>query len=294
MDREWLLGALWLTPETPVVLKVSDRAKVSIGKNCEMRAFSTLEVAPGAELVLGERVFFNDQCTIVVHQKVTIGQDTLFGFGVRILDFDHRFSNYHIEKNNFKTEPISIGANCWIGSNVVILKGVTIGDNVIIGAGCVISKDVPSDTIVTQKRELLYRDRSQKPYHAFIWTGSGDIEHLVFLAEKLPNIEFHVAAPTSVWQGLYDLNQRDNITIYPNIDKPGIRTSLLERADIYLDINHGPELDNIIVEALEQGKPVFAFDNVAHRKGEGITVFPAGFPQDMTKAIEKYLDGDKM
>ena len=37
--------------------------------------------------------------------------------------------------------------NCWIGANVVILKGVTIGDNVIIGAGAVIHKDIPSNSI---------------------------------------------------------------------------------------------------------------------------------------------------
>ena len=35
----------------------------------------------------------------------------------------------------------------WIGSNVVILPGVTIGDNSVIGAGSVVTHDVPPDTV---------------------------------------------------------------------------------------------------------------------------------------------------
>lgn len=40
-----------------------------------------------------------------------------------------------------------IGKHVWIGSNVVILKGVTIGDNAVIGAGCVVDRDVPECAI---------------------------------------------------------------------------------------------------------------------------------------------------
>ncbi|WP_455266069.1 DapH/DapD/GlmU-related protein [Phascolarctobacterium sp.] len=50
-----------------------------------------------------------------------------------------------------------IGSHCWVGSNVVILKGVTIGDNCVIGAGCVITEDIPSNSIVTMDRKLLIK-----------------------------------------------------------------------------------------------------------------------------------------
>ena len=33
--------------------------------------------------------------------------------------------------------PVTIGRNCWLGANVVVLPGVTIGDNVVVGAGSV-------------------------------------------------------------------------------------------------------------------------------------------------------------
>lgn len=42
---------------------------------------------------------------------------------------------------------IRIGANCFIGTQTIILKNVTIGDNCIIGAGSVVSKSVPSGSV---------------------------------------------------------------------------------------------------------------------------------------------------
>ena len=45
-------------------------------------------------------------------------------------------------------DPIIIGENCWIGTNVRICKGVTIGDNSIVAACSVVTKDVPANCIV--------------------------------------------------------------------------------------------------------------------------------------------------
>lgn len=43
---------------------------------------------------------------------------------------------------------VIIGNNVYIGSSCIILPGVVIGDNVIVGAGSVVTKSVPSDSIV--------------------------------------------------------------------------------------------------------------------------------------------------
>ena len=43
--------------------------------------------------------------------------------------------------------PIHIGKRVWIGSNVVVTKGVTIGDNSVIAAGAVVTKDVPANVV---------------------------------------------------------------------------------------------------------------------------------------------------
>jgi acetyltransferase-like isoleucine patch superfamily enzyme len=41
-----------------------------------------------------------------------------------------------------------IGANCFIGARTIIMPGVRVGDQCIIGAGSVVTKDVPSGSIV--------------------------------------------------------------------------------------------------------------------------------------------------
>jgi len=42
---------------------------------------------------------------------------------------------------------ITVNDNCYIGTNSIILPGVTIGPNAIIGAGSVVTKDVPPNSI---------------------------------------------------------------------------------------------------------------------------------------------------
>ena len=42
---------------------------------------------------------------------------------------------------------IVIGNGVWIGFGALTLPGVKIGDKCIVGAGCVVSKDVPDESI---------------------------------------------------------------------------------------------------------------------------------------------------
>ena len=43
---------------------------------------------------------------------------------------------------------IKIGNNSFIGHNSIIMPGVTIGDNVVVGAGSVVTKSIPSNSVV--------------------------------------------------------------------------------------------------------------------------------------------------
>ena len=72
----------------------------------------------------------------------------MFGPGVRIFDNNHRFSKEKGASSDLTTGEIVIGDNCWIASNVIILKGVHIGSNCVIGAGCIVNQDIPSGSLV--------------------------------------------------------------------------------------------------------------------------------------------------
>lgn len=43
---------------------------------------------------------------------------------------------------------IKIGSNVYIGNNSLIMPGVSIGNNVIVAAGSVVTKSIPSNSIV--------------------------------------------------------------------------------------------------------------------------------------------------
>lgn len=271
--------------------KISDQAILNIGSPVTLGAFTSIEVTgSGGGLTLDDHVFFNDHCSIRCHQMLTIGKDTMFGDGCRIFDHNHLYSNYHVEPHRFSSAPITIGKNCWFGANCVILKGVTIGDNVIVGAGCVIYKDIPSNSIVTAGQGLTIRERPQANYHAFTFTLSANIEQLAYLAESLPEVAFHIVAPTNVSQYLLDFERYENITIYPNVYREDRIRDFVEQCDLYLDINHLWESHNVLDYILEAGKPIFAFDTVAKRPESSQAIFPQAEPEELVRAVRNYLN----
>lgn len=111
----------------------------------------------GGTIEFGNGVFVNRNCTFVARESIKIGYHCSFGPNVCIFDHDHAFGRAVKNGEKFKTAPVIIGNNCWIGANSVILRGTTIGDNCVIGAGCVVKGDIPANTLVTMGRELEFK-----------------------------------------------------------------------------------------------------------------------------------------
>lgn len=44
--------------------------------------------------------------------------------------------------------PITIKEGCWICSGAIVCGGVTIGENSVVAAGAVVTRDVPSNSLV--------------------------------------------------------------------------------------------------------------------------------------------------
>ena len=42
---------------------------------------------------------------------------------------------------------MTIGDNCWFGTNVVVTGGVTIGERTVVGANSVVTRDLPAGVI---------------------------------------------------------------------------------------------------------------------------------------------------
>ena len=141
------------------VFQIDDKADLLVGTNVICRNFENFHVSSG-KLILHDGVFINNSCSFNCMERIEIGAGTMMGEGVRFYDHDHVYTAEKIEKWQWTTAPIRLGRDCWIGSNVTILKGVTIGDNTIIGAGCLIRNDVPANSVVYQDRNLIIKKRN--------------------------------------------------------------------------------------------------------------------------------------
>lgn len=96
----------------------------------------------GANIELGEEVFFNFNCVVLDVCRVRIGRFTLFGPAVQIYTPMHPFDPELRRREEFG-KPVEIGADVWVGGGAIILPGVRIGSRAVIGAGSVVTRDVP-------------------------------------------------------------------------------------------------------------------------------------------------------
>ena len=130
--------------------------KLFIGKNFKMRDGAKIRVRKGAECFIGNNSSINSNNMVACHEKIVIGDNVQLSPNVQIYDHDHDFRvTGGLAKMKFKTTPVEIGNNVWIGANTVILRGTKIGDNSVIGAGCVLKGIYPANSVVVQKRTTL-------------------------------------------------------------------------------------------------------------------------------------------
>ena len=95
---------------------------VSVGEKTWIGPFTVLDGSGG--LVIGSSCDISGGCQIYTHD--TIWRTVSGG------------------ENAILHAPTKIGDRCYLGPNVIVVKGVTIGDGCIIGAGSLVLNDIPA------------------------------------------------------------------------------------------------------------------------------------------------------
>lgn len=140
-----------VSPHTEITM--DNGAELRIGKHFKMRDGAKIRVRKGGKCVIGDNTSINSSNMIVCHDEIEIGANCQFSPNVQVYDHDHDFREAGgIGAMKYKTSPVRIGNNVWIGANTVILRGTDIGDNCVIGAGSVVKGVFPADSVVIQKR----------------------------------------------------------------------------------------------------------------------------------------------
>jgi maltose O-acetyltransferase len=147
-------GRLWL--HVPLLCDGSGRvslgADISIGYElAPMIGDGTVRLQAmraDALIAVGAGTSFSNNVQVIAERSITIGQRCLIGDAVLILDSDfHNLSAEGRHRQPGATAAVVLEDNVFIGSRVIILKGVTIGKDSVIGAGSVVVRSIPPGVI---------------------------------------------------------------------------------------------------------------------------------------------------
>ena len=118
----------------------------SFGKNCSLAP----NVSVGSYFKMGDYSYLGSDCNVSSYKEcpVKIGKCCSIANRVQIAPTQHSLdgiSTYSVTKSK---GGVKIGDNVWVGTNALIMDGVTIGDNAVIAACAVVTHDVPANAIV--------------------------------------------------------------------------------------------------------------------------------------------------
>ncbi|MFI0986890.1 acyltransferase [Streptomyces exfoliatus] len=109
-----------------------------------------LDLGPDTVLTLGDGVVLGRGSHVIADARVTIGSDTYCGPYVYITSTNHSYDDPDepVGRQWPRSEPVTIGPGCWLGTGAVILPGARLGRNVVVAAGAVVRGEVPDHSVV--------------------------------------------------------------------------------------------------------------------------------------------------
>lgn len=139
------------------------------GKGARIQRRTRMDVMPFNSFYLGNNSTIEDFCTVnngvgkihignntrigigsVLIGPVSIGDDVRLAQNIVITALNHNYqdTSIPISEQGVSTEQVYIGDETWIGANAVILPGVFIGKHCIVAAGSIVTRNVPSNSVV--------------------------------------------------------------------------------------------------------------------------------------------------
>lgn len=123
--------------------------RVTIGRFAVIRPSNSYGGPIGKGLKIGHNSNIGAYNYVGCSGYIEIGDNVMLGPRVGLFAENHNFENADIpiKDQGVTLKFIKIESNCWIGTNSVILAGVTIGEGSVIAAGSVVTKDIPPYSI---------------------------------------------------------------------------------------------------------------------------------------------------
>ena len=134
----------------PFVEDITDwkeRGEYLFGKGKNITVYNTCTVVGNVKV--GESTWIGPYTALDGgNTSITIGNNCSISSGVNIVGHDSVKWALSGGKQKYEYAPIKIGNNCYIGTNVVITKGVGIGNHCLVGANAVVTRSFPDFSII--------------------------------------------------------------------------------------------------------------------------------------------------
>lgn len=144
-----------------IINNTGKRENISIGNHTYIRG-ELLTFSHGGAIRIGDYCYLGANSYIWSDSSIAIGNRVLISHNCNIFDNDIHPLDPDIRHEQYKSilglvpppkvslhsEAVSIEDDVLIGANCTILKGVTIGRAAVVGAGSVVTKNIPSFTLV--------------------------------------------------------------------------------------------------------------------------------------------------
>lgn len=142
---------------------ISGFQNIELGEGVQIQRNSHIFVL-NAELKLGYKFFLGINSQIyAVREDILIGDYCMIAPNCVLVSDNHCFENIEqpMMEQGFDIGKIVLEDDIWVGSNSVILKGVTIKKGSIVAAGGIVNKNVESYSIVGGVPAKLIKNRTK-------------------------------------------------------------------------------------------------------------------------------------
>ena len=147
------------------------------------------------------------------------------------------------------------------------------------------------------KNKQTLSDRDNKYYgkEALICTNSDRIACIEEFIKELPDVRFNIVAITEMSSKLMQLEQYDNVSLYPNV-RMNMVEDIFIKCDYYLDINHENEIISAVQSAFLCDHIIMAFNETMHNREYVATehIYNKSDYKKMIDDIRAMLSDDKL
>jgi acetyltransferase-like isoleucine patch superfamily enzyme len=125
------------------------KSKINLANLASLARGVHLTVFDEGQIIIDEGTYIGPYTCISAYGQLKIGKNCLIASHSSIYAHNHNFTAHDklIAEQGFNYKGITIEDNCWLGSGVRVLDGVTIGQGSVIGAGAVVTKNIPPYSI---------------------------------------------------------------------------------------------------------------------------------------------------